>query len=112
MRRRARLRPRSAKRRADAERRAVVYLRALERDRGCLLRALPGHECLGPLTPHHLRKASQGGAFEPENIVTLCALGNDEVEDHPAQAIEMGLVVNRFCDAEEAARRRRAWGLS
>jgi 5-methylcytosine-specific restriction endonuclease McrA len=49
--------------------------------------------CHGALTPHHLLKASQGGAYTLDNLVTLCSMHNCWVEDHPAQARDLGLVI-------------------
>lgn len=49
--------------------------------------------CRGTITPHHLRKASQLGPYEPENLITLCAGHNSWVEDYPAAAEAVGLSV-------------------
>ena len=50
--------------------------------------------CFGyPLTPHHLLKASQGGEYTEENLVTLCAGHNDMIEDYPTAAHAIGLVI-------------------
>jgi 5-methylcytosine-specific restriction endonuclease McrA len=91
---RSRLNPRSAKSKAaDAEHdlvREAVFARDGYR---CLLagrRDVP--PCAGYLTPHHLAKASQGGAYVKEGLVTLCSFHNGWVEDHPNLAHEKGLV--------------------
>lgn len=49
--------------------------------------------CFGELTPHHLLKASAGGAYTEENLTTLCVFHNGAVEDHPALATALGLVI-------------------
>lgn len=48
--------------------------------------------CVGALTVHHLLKASHGGAFEPSNLLSICAAANMWIEDHPLRARELGLV--------------------
>lgn len=48
--------------------------------------------CFGGLTVHHLIKASQGGAYDAENLVTLCVRHNDVIEDRPTIATALGLV--------------------
>lgn len=58
-----------------------------------LVRLKQGHRCLGGLTPHHLRKASAGGSYTADNLLTLCAFGNGWVEDNPAEARALGLVL-------------------
>lgn len=82
------------KRLTSAERavRAAVF----ERDGGCLL----AHHspCFGVLTPHHRRKAGQGGAYTEANLVALCAAHNDQLEadaDLAAYARSIGLVLRR-----------------
>lgn len=78
---RARGRVGEAQRATEAE----IRLRVFQRDRCCILRALDRtHRCVGPLTPHHRRKAGAGGAYSMANLVTLCAGGNVDVEDRPA----------------------------
>jgi 5-methylcytosine-specific restriction endonuclease McrA len=62
----------------------------------CQLADLGG--CFGGLTPHHRRKASQGGGYNLANLATLCAHHNDELEadaDLARLARERGLVVRR-----------------
>lgn len=65
-----------------------------------------GTACAFEITPHHLLKEGQGGKYTEENLVTLCSVHNDAVEDHPAEALEIGLVVRPGVDHAEAARRR------
>jgi hypothetical protein len=50
--------------------------------------------CRGPLTPHHRRKASSGGAYTMANLVSLCAWHNDDLEDHPWR-YDIGTITNR-----------------
>ncbi len=57
--------------------------------------------CFGDLTVHHLRKASQGGTYTPENLITLCAYHNGWVEDHPIAAHERGMVVKSWEESKE-----------
>lgn len=85
----------------------------LEQGAVCLLSfgGRPWGGCFGPLTPHHLRKAGQGGPYLRSNLVPLCAHHNDEVENRPDDAEALGLNVRRQVDHEEAARRRAAAGL-
>lgn len=63
------------------------------RDGGCMLRwgwdvAGP---CLGRLTPHHIRKSSQGGSYSADNLVALCTFHNEWVETHREEARLLGL---------------------
>lgn len=94
---RSRLNPMSKKRRASLGERERVRLEVFQRDGGCQLAwavsAIPA--CAGPLTVHHLLKASQGGPYHPENLVVLCAFHNGWVEDNPKHAYEFGLVIRR-----------------
>ncbi len=51
--------------------------------------------CAGPLTPHHVLKASQGGPYHRDNLVALCAHHNDLIEadaEFAAVARAAGLV--------------------
>lgn len=78
----------------EAEVRAEVYARDRYR---CVL-DLPGMrmrlqlsttqlpQCSGPLSPHHRRKASSGGAYTVENLVTACVGHNGWIEDEPDTA--------------------------
>jgi len=66
------------------------------RDRGCRLQGSLWGTCFGVRqTAHHLWKASQGGPYRVWNLVTLCALHNDMVEDRPDDAHALGLVMRR-----------------
>lgn len=91
LRRRTRLAPMSAKRRASMPARAEVREAVFRRDGGCVLAIwadLAG-PCFGPLTFHHRRKASAGGAYSEANGLTLCARHNGWVEDAPSAAREL-----------------------
>lgn len=63
----------------------------------CQLRGIAGAgDCYGPLTPHHRRKASQGGPYTEANLVTLCRHHNDQLEaraDVAAIGEALGLVL-------------------
>lgn len=76
--------------------RALVFARDGYR---CRLADVDGAgRCFGPLTPHHVRKASQGGEYTPANLAVLCAHHNDEIEadaDLAALARTLGLVRRR-----------------
>ena len=85
------LRRRSQKREDAAEEEALVRLAVFVRDRwGCRLASLGG--CWGDPTPHHLRKAHEGGPYSLENLICLCVGHNRWVEDHPPEARRLGLV--------------------
>lgn len=104
---------RRSRKQADPERarvRNVVFVR----DGGCLLNQRPayGGSCFGQPTVHHLRKASQGGAYTADNLVTLCAHHNDWVEVHPTVAHAIGLVIRAGETASDARARRRLVGLA
>lgn len=92
---RQRLPAESNKRASQRSERGAVRAKVFERhDNTCMLLDLDvGHVCSGPLTPHHLRKASQGGAYSEDNMAPLCAGGNTWVEDAPFIAWKLGLVV-------------------
>jgi len=93
------LRAQSEKRASAAEERKEVREAVYRRDRWtCVLERTSRQRddvppCHGPLTPHHLRKASAGGAYSEENLVTLCRFHNGWVEDEPKLATELGLVI-------------------
>ena len=92
--RRSRLRPVSAARASEAKERVRVRGLVFERD-GWRCRMAPLGGCWGVLTFHHVKKASQGGAYSVENGATLCAFHNDLIEsdaDIAAVAESMGLV--------------------
>lgn len=64
------------------------------RDRHCKLAGW-WDPCRGPLTPHHVLKASQGGPYHRDNLVALCAHHNGLIEadaDLAALARQLGLV--------------------
>jgi 5-methylcytosine-specific restriction endonuclease McrA len=50
-------------------------------------------ECFGGLTVHHVHKASGGGPYTEDNLVTLCAFHNEYVESHHLEAQALGLEV-------------------
>jgi hypothetical protein len=83
---------RRSERRDRAHVRAVVFTRDDYRCRLAGIAVPDVGPCWGPLTPHHLRKASQGGAYTADNLVALCAGHNCWVEDHPDTAHRLGLV--------------------
>lgn len=95
--RRKTLLPRSAKARALRDAADPVVAAVFDRDGGCVLRSRPDEagECFGGPTPHHLLKASQGGGWTVDNLVTLCRFHNGWVEDRPEHAWQLGLVVRR-----------------
>lgn len=72
---------------------------------------LSGARCLPGLTVHHLLKASQGGKYVSENLVTLCAPCNSAVEDHPRLFHTLGLVCRRGETLEECWAKLRSAGL-
>jgi len=53
----------------------------------------PATECFGPLTVHHLKKASAGGTYTEGNLVTTCSHHNSLIEDFPITAQSLGLVI-------------------
>jgi hypothetical protein len=75
----------------------AVRSAVFERDGGCLLHH--HGNCAGvPLTPHHRRKASQGGKYTELNLMTLCSFHNDELEadaDFALWALHHGVVLKR-----------------
>lgn len=77
---------------AERAERAAVFAR----DKRCQLVDTIAGRCFGALTAHHLLKASGGGKYERSNLVTLCAFHNGWVEDHPAEAARLGLVIRRL----------------
>lgn len=102
---RSRLSPMSKKRRASLAERERVRLEVFQRDGFCMFWAhtqgmttaemakLPS--CAGPLTPHHLLKASAGGPYTAANLLTLCSRHNVFVEEAPDLCWRMGLVIRR-----------------
>jgi hypothetical protein len=74
----------SDKRADAAPTRRTVTQQVFDRDGGCLLAPVVKVHippCHGKLTPHHIRKAGQGGTWTIVNIVALCARHNDWLED-------------------------------
>jgi hypothetical protein len=104
--RRRRLAAVSEKRQLAAEQDAVIREAVFDRDgrRCCLKGALPAFgRCYGPLTPHHLRKAGQGGPYSMRNLITLCAFHNGRIESMPRADMEaLGLVIPRWQDTGTA----------
>lgn len=99
---------------AEVLRRRTVRAEVFQRDGGCLLAHHQefGGGCYGQrCTPHHLLKASAGGPYMADNLVTLCAHHNDWVEDHPTAAHAVGLVVRRGEVVALAWQRMRIRGL-
>lgn len=102
MKRAGRLSPTSRKRKADRVRRAQVRQAVFERDGGCVLSPFGllnrhGNDwgpCLGPLTFHHVLKASQGGEYSMANGKAVCRMHNDMIEDHWNAAEAIGLVTS------------------
>jgi hypothetical protein len=92
---RSRLKPMSDKRRAENRARAPIREAVFRRDNyRCRLadRSDIAGPCFGVLTPHHLLKASAGGAYVEANLVALCAGHNSWVECEPILATGLGLV--------------------
>lgn len=94
LKRRTRLKPRSAKVEAARDEHAVVREAVFKRDSyTCRIAPfLPDLPCRGRLTPHHVLKASQGGKYTVENLVSACVFHNDWCEDNPDDAVALGLV--------------------
>jgi hypothetical protein len=93
--RRTRLAARSVRKLAAAGEEARVRSAVFVRDgHRCQFPPVTGAPpCFGPLTFHHLRKASAGGAYSEANGLTLCAFHNGWVEDNPTDAFLLGLVL-------------------
>lgn len=106
------LRFRSEKRQAARANELEVTALVFACDGGCRLAVLPDHKCSGPLTPHHLKKASQGGKWTAANIVALCAGANRWVEDYPRRAWQLGLVCRRGERLSDCWSRMSAAGLA
>lgn len=112
-RRRERLKPVSAKRAAENVERAHVRHAVFDRDGwACIGAGVIPHTCdPHKLEAHHLHKASAVGAYEVVNLVTVCPVLNQWVEDHPSKATDLGLVVRAGITHEMAWARMRAAGL-
>lgn len=100
---------------AKAEQRELVYARDQQ---VCRLAHIWPHNqgvvpsCIGPLTPHHLRKAGQGGPYTLINLLTLCAGHNDWIEAAPRDLVHgLGLVMNRGDTYDEVWARLLAAGI-
>ena len=101
---RKRVKPMSDKRRDELPERREVWKRVFDRDGGrCRVAPfLPDNPCHGELHPHHLLKASQGGEYTDDNLLTCCDHHNTWIEDNPREAEALGLV-RRPTPAEERA---------
>lgn len=87
------LRTVSAKRRRENAARKAVRHAVFERDGyTCRLAGLGVGECFGPLTPHHILKASQGGPYIEDNLAALCAYHNDAIEASAEVALRAAAV--------------------
>lgn len=103
------LRSRSPRRDTAADQHEEIRLAVYARDGHCRLRdaLAPWGPCMGDRTVHHLRKASQGGAYTMSNLIYLCAQHNDRIEELPrADTVACGLVIPRDCQDPG-----RAWAL-
>jgi 5-methylcytosine-specific restriction endonuclease McrA len=84
---------------AEKRERDAIRDRVFRRDGRCVIADLPNAgDCYGLATPHHRRKASQGGSYTEANLVTCCAHHNDQLEadaDLAAAARAAGHVVRR-----------------
>lgn len=111
--RRTRLKPRSEKKIAADALKPPVREAVFRRDNyRCLMAGrFELGDCLGPMTPHHLRKDGQGGAYSVENLVTLCAHHNAAVEWQADTAWALGLVQRNGDSIEECWSRMRFAGL-
>lgn len=91
----SRLRPESAKHRADRARRDAVKRVVWRRDRGeCQAKdRVPDVRCSGPKDPHEIipRSAWSKGYLEVDNVITICRAHHDWVGDHPDLAHDVGL---------------------
>lgn len=88
-----RLKPISDAKRAQKPARNALTQKVFERDSfTCQIASLVAEPCFGRLTPHHLKKESQGGPHTMSNVIAACVFHNDWVEDHPTQAKALGLV--------------------
>lgn len=90
--RRARLRPRSERRRREDRANAQVREAVFARDGGCVLQRFVPHHCYGGLTLQHVKRAGQGGGYTEANGKAVCAWGNTEwIPQHPEEARLYGL---------------------
>lgn len=97
-----RLKPRSAKRRAEANQRAAIVIEALRRaGHQCQARHLvPEVRCGGPLDPDEImgRGVLPGAHLIQDNVQILCRAHHDWKHDHPTRARDLGLT-KRYGDA-------------
>lgn len=56
---------------------------------------------------HHRKLLSQGGEHTVENLILLCTHCHRWAHDHPAQAVERGLIVRSMHDPSETKVRYR-----
>jgi hypothetical protein len=55
--------------------------------------------CLGtPTVPHHRKRRSQGGKNNLANLIDICAPCHAWVHNHPAEAMEHGLLLPRHAE--------------
>jgi hypothetical protein len=104
------MRARSAKRVAARADEMEVTETCFRRDgyRCQLVGLVPGHNCYGTvLTPHHLRKQSQGGTWTLDNLLSVCAVPFRSKHSPPLVAWGFGLVVRTGETSEDAWRRMR-----
>lgn len=92
--------PVSSRRKGQASARRAVVAEVVARDGGrCVpaFRGAPG-ACSGPLTAHELTKRSQmrDAHLDASNCVASCWFHNGWIEDHPADARALGLVVSAW----------------
>lgn len=97
---RSRIAPISKKRRGLAGAKREIREAVFDRDdHRCQLAGVDdAGPCYGHLTPHHKLKASQGGAYDEDNLVTACAGHNDRIEEDAsfsAACEKVGLVIRR-----------------
>lgn len=96
MKRGGKLSPSSKSRIDELAGRRAIREQVFERDGGCVMRDGRWGKCFGEPTFHHLLKASQGGKYTVENGICLCVGHNCKVEDEPAAAYALGLVVKSW----------------
>ncbi len=90
------LRQRSEKRIREDVAFAPIRQAVIARDGNCQLYRFVGlrHRCWGPLVVHHIisRARDKTLALEPDNLITLCFAGHNEVHDNVAESTELGLL--------------------
>ncbi len=111
----------SKKRQREMRGRRLAVEDVVDRDGGCVAAArwfvvdgvdIDAGPCFGRLTAHELRKRSQGG--DPRdvwNCSCLCSGHNSWVEDEPAEAHALGLVVRGGESVADARARQKAAGV-